>query len=89
MEKTNYQPGIDEGYEELANAIVFRAVSDYRRLLKGKNLTHKAAAKYNLLELERFFKSKWFELLTRVDGEMLMERLQAECKNKRRKTHEN
>lgn len=82
MEKTNYQSGIDEGFEALANAIVIQAVADYRRLRDGKKLTHHASTKYTLLELEKFFKSKWFDLLTRVDGELLLERLQAECKNK-------
>ena len=82
MEKSNYQSGIDEGFEALANAIVVQAVTDYRRLSEGKKLTHHGSTQYTLLELEKFFKSKWFDLLTRVDGEMLLERLQAECKSK-------
>ena len=44
-------------YEELANAIVLQAVKDYR-------LTDDEA---ELAEIERFFRSGWFGVLSKVD----------------------
>ena len=46
-------------YENLANAIVLQAVKDYR-------LTDDEA---ELAEIERFFRSDWFGVLTDVDPE--------------------
>ena len=48
-------------YEELANAIVLQAVKDYR-------LTDDEA---ELAEIERFFRSGWFGVLSKVDPEYL------------------
>ena len=59
---------IDMCYEDLANAIIVQAVSDYRGLLTGS----KPTATVNILEVERFFKSEWFRILTKVDGIKLM-----------------
>ena len=47
---------MDEGYKELAVAIVGRAVIDYKTALKCRN----DSATYSL---ERFFCSAWFEVL--------------------------
>ena len=55
-------------YEELANAIVLQAVKDYR-------LTDDEA---ELAEIERFFRSDWFGVLTDVDPEYLIRRLRKE-----------
>jgi len=66
-------------YEELANAIVLSAVRDYRKALKRLKLypwdSHARGVKR---ECERFFRSGWFATLTSVDGEVLLEKLQAE-----------
>ena len=51
-----------DAYENLANAIIIQAVKDYRRV-RGT-----AAAK----ELEQFFLSEWFCVLTRLDGAALL-----------------
>ena len=55
-------------YEELANAIVLRAVKDYR------------AAKHpsTRVSIERFFRSGWFRELTLIDGETLIADLRRE-----------
>ena len=58
-------------YENLANAIVLQAVKDYR-------LTDDEA---ELAEIESFFRSDWFGVLTDVDPEYLIRRLRKE-KNK-------
>ena len=62
-------------YKELANAIVLKAVRDYRMARKkGKS----REAKLMIKDCERFFRSEWFTMLTDVDGQMLLQRLQEE-----------
>lgn len=66
-------------YEDLANAIVLQAVNDYRvalKCLKVNPRNRTAAADKG--EIERFFRSRWFTVLTSVDGEMLIRSLQRE-----------
>ena len=55
-------------YEELANAIGLQAVKDYR-------LTDDEA---ELAEIERFFRSGWFGVLSKVDPEYLIRNLRKE-----------
>ena len=55
-------------FEELANAIVFQAVKDYRLHDDEQELT----------SIERFFRSGWFSVLTNVDPEMLIAKLRKE-----------
>ena len=55
-------------YENLANAIVLQAVKDYR-------LTDDEA---ELVEIESFFRSDWFGVLTDVDPEYLLRNLRKE-----------
>ena len=69
-----------DAYENLANAIILLAVKDYRRALKllSKNpYSRSAMAAVN--EMERFFRSDWYETLTSVDGEMLIRKLREEA----------
>ncbi len=66
-------------YENLANAIILQAVKDYRvalKCLKANPRNRTAAADKS--EIERFFRSQWFTMLTSVDGEMLIRSLQME-----------
>ena len=67
-------------YENLANAIILLAVKDYRRALKllSKN-PHSRSAMASVIEMERFFRSDWYETLTSVDGEMLIRKLREEA----------
>lgn len=62
---------IDRAYLDLANAIVTQAANDYRDAL---NRNHPR----RLLEIEKFFRSKWYRILTKVDGEYLIEKLKKE-----------
>jgi len=55
-------------YEDLANAIVLQAVKDYRRNASQNNRT----------SIEKFFRSEWFRVLTKIDGEGLIQRLRKE-----------
>jgi hypothetical protein len=66
-------------YEKLANAIVLLAAKDYRSALKRlKKYPSDREAKAAVLELERFFRSGWYSVLTSVDGEYLIENLRKE-----------
>lgn len=62
-----------DGYKELANAIILQAVKDYRKALKYDERGRKR-------EIEKFFGSEYFRILTDVDGEMLIQKLRAEVK---------
>ena len=67
--------------EELANAIIIQAVKDYRAILKRKRPSHKDLHEHKKQECEDFFHSEWFSILTKVDGDLLMRRIQEECRN--------
>ncbi len=67
-------------YEALANAIVLQAVNDYRDALrKVKKNPNNRDALDEALQIERFFKSGWYQVLTSVDGEYLINRLRKEA----------
>lgn len=66
-------------WQSLANAIILQASEDYRvvlRCLKAMSGHRKALAYKD--EIESFFRSDWFMILTAVDGEMLIHSLTAE-----------
>ncbi len=67
---------MDEGYQKLAEAIIVRAADDYRRALKTykRNPRHKKVSA-EMKELEDFFRSDWFESLSNLDGEEIMNML--------------
>lgn len=66
-------------YERLANAIVLQAVSDYRTALqKIRKYPKNKEAVDEALRIERFFRSQWYQTLTSVDGEYLINRLRRE-----------
>ena len=58
-------------YENLANAIILRAVEDYRLTDNEKELE----------EIEDFFHSDWFAILTRLDPDLLIKKLRKEKRN--------
>ena len=58
-------------YENLANAIILQAVKDYR-------LTDD---EQELQEIERFLRSGWFGVLSKVDPEYLIRQLRKEKRN--------
>ena len=57
---------MNDGYKELATAIVERAVIDYKTALKNQDNSV-------IYSLERFFRSAWFEVLSECDDEVLMQ----------------
>ena len=60
-------------YELLANAIIIQAVKDYRHTYSPQRRA----------EIKRFFHSEWFRVLTRLDGKMILERLENERNGKK------
>lgn len=82
-----------KGLDDLADAIIARAAADYRmtfmRYLKDKDKNE-----YNLAELRRFFRSDWCEMLTELNTEVLMNRIEQDCitefeRTKKRGKHKN
>ena len=62
---------MDEAYENLANAIILLAVKDYRQAMRSRNQAMQA-------NLEKFFCSTWFGVLTKIDPVFLITRLKEE-----------
>ena len=72
------RPELDP-YQELANAIVVMAAKDYRHALRIQYRNPDSqTARIKIDEIERFFRSEWYRLLTDVDGEMLIKKLREE-----------
>lgn len=68
-------------YEVLANEIIIRAATDYKSALKRlKKHPHCSRSLDRVAECERFFRSRWYRMLTEVDGEMLIRRLREAVK---------
>ena len=59
---------------ELANAIVAQACEDYRDAIRGKCKNPDKM----LWDVKKFFKSNWYERLTKVDYQYLLDKLDAE-----------
>lgn len=66
-------------YENLAQEVILQAVKDYRTARKElKYYPKNKDTKLMIEDCERFFRSDWFGVLTSVDGQMLLRRLQEE-----------
>ena len=59
----------DQGMDNLTNAIVAQAAKDYEDALRCDDESM-------IRECERFFRSRWYRMLTTVDGEYLISELQ-------------
>ena len=71
----------EDPYERLGNAVILQAAEDYRRALrKLKRSPENRDAIEEALGIERFFRSGWYGILTGVDGEYLIRRLQEEIR---------
>ena len=71
-------------WSDLAEAIILKAVDDYRHTSKrllakpdDDRLTLQKA------EIEKFFLSSWFQVLTDLDGKQLLQKLQAEIQQRK------
>ena len=68
------------GYEALANGIVEQAVKDYRDALRRlKRHPDSKAAMKEAMEIEEFFHSPWYGVLTQIDPDYLIDRLRKEA----------
>lgn len=72
MERTETVTDCNKPYEELANAIIIQAAKDYCS----------ARGKGERSRIMRFFKSEWFVVLTDVDPQLFIEKLnkKIECR---------
>lgn len=71
------QPPLDncfpeDGYHDLANAIICQAVEDYKDIFFGRV---QEKGDLNAIEIKKFFGSRWFKCLTKVDGNSLFARI--------------
>ena len=67
-------------YENLANAIIIQACKDYRKAYKRYLRRYRSTDKPDeeLVELENFFRSDWYNTLTSIDSEYIMARIRKE-----------
>ena len=67
-------------WQELANAIVIRAVVDYRKLRRKQRngIALKPEEQSDYDEIRRFFCGDWFAMLTDIDGSALLQKLDSE-----------
>lgn len=65
---------MDKSVYNLTNAIILQACKDYRTALKWDD-------RVTIREVERFFRSEWYKMLTTINGEFLIDKLKKEYKN--------
>ena len=82
------QNTVIDPYQELYNAIVLQAVTDYRNALAGDSYCGTPPEDV-VGECERFFRSEYFALLTKVPGEYLIERIRKEVEDESRSNSTN
>lgn len=78
---------IDEAYQNLANAVILKAVDDYRNALMGIGYVG-ASPEHVINEVETFFRSHYFAILTKVKGDYLIRRIKEEHEENERSNHE-
>ena len=65
-----------KAYENLANAIIVSAIEDYKStLVKLKRHPDNKRALDEIRNLEKFFYSEWYELLTDLDASYLLRKV--------------
>ena len=68
-----------DNYNNLANAIILQAVKDYRKALHTlSHYPNNRSAQYERRSIEQFFCSDYFSVLTNLNPEMLIVRLNKE-----------
>ena len=76
-----------EPYSNLANAIILRAIDDYRRSLERLNYLLKTPefngrriveTKREIDEIEEFFRSEWYDEMTDISGEDVIRKIRKE-----------
>lgn len=82
MMAEDFIPSEDERFERLASAVILLAVSDYRKfrdiyLYKGGS-REGLRTEPTLKAIRRFFLSSYFAVITKLNGEALLDRLDRE-----------
>jgi len=68
----------ENGYRNLADAIIMQAVHDYRRAVQQLiRKPYGATALHDKQDVEAFFQNDWFRVLSDLDGQELLQRLEA------------
>lgn len=69
-------------YHLLGNAVVLQAVRDYRKANKRcRSAKPSSDALSTKRQCQSFFRSDWFNVLTDIDGEMLIRKLDEEVRS--------
>lgn len=69
-----------QNYEDLANAIIQQAAKDYLHALRTvKRRKNAKEALREALEIEAFFHSPWYRMLTQIDPDYQIKRLRQEA----------
>lgn len=68
----------EDGYRNLADAIIIQAVHDYRRSVQQLiRKPYSAKALHDKQDVEDFFRGDWFQVLSDLDGQELLKKLEA------------
>lgn len=71
-------------WDRLANGIILQAVKDYKKAYRAlKRNPNNWTAQREVTELIRFFTGPWYSMLTSVDGEYLIRRLNEEMNHEK------
>ncbi len=77
--RTSWASRTIDPYENLANAIILRAVCDYRLALRRlKRDKDNSQALRTVAEIERFFCSELYRSLTNVDANFIIKKIRGE-----------
>lgn len=77
-----------KAYRNLANAIILRAIDDYRRSLERLNYLLKEPSfngrriveiKREIDEIESFFRSEWYAEMTDISGDDVIKKVRKEA----------
>lgn len=70
---------MDEGYIFLINSIIYQAIKDYKwSVWKLGREPDNIMAHWMKADVIRFLRSDWFEMMTDIDGEWLLKKLEKE-----------
>ena len=69
-----------KNWEDLANAIILKAVDDYRLASQRiRSVPDDEKSRKRMREVERFFRSEWFRQLSDIDGSTILYNLRREA----------
>ena len=75
---------IYDRYMDLAQAVIVLAANEYRKLCAKQKLSTRAEKRKE--DIEKFFCSSWFSMLSKVNGKAILEDLQKEIAERQRET---